>query len=156
MTHRHDVFAGERLVEAARQAFIDRGEQWTDLRATVLDSLAQASGPLSAYAVADLVSAAVGRRIAANSIYRILDLFVAFNLALRIESRNAYVVNVHPGCVHDCLFLVCERCGAASHLDDEGTARSVRTLAGHRGFAVRRPVLEVLGLCASCQGASTA
>jgi Fur family zinc uptake transcriptional regulator len=49
-----------------------------------------------------------GKRVAANSVYRILDLFVRTNLARRAESANAYVANPHPGCRHDCIFLICD------------------------------------------------
>jgi Fur family zinc uptake transcriptional regulator len=34
--------------------------------------------------------------VAANSVYRILDLFVGANLARRVESANAYIANDHP------------------------------------------------------------
>ena len=49
-----------------------------------------------------------GKRVAPNSVYRILDLFVRTNLARRVESANAYLVNSHPGCRHDCIFLICD------------------------------------------------
>jgi hypothetical protein len=60
-----------------------------------------------------------GKRVAANSVYRILDLFVRTNLANRVESANAYLANTHPGCRHDCIFLICDDCGQATHLDDD-------------------------------------
>ena len=60
-----------------------------------------------------------GRRVAANSVYRILDLFVGANLARRVESANAYVANAHPDCLHDCIFLICDSCGQTVHIDDD-------------------------------------
>jgi len=135
---------------AAESALVKQGVQWTDLRAQVFDALATGGAPCSAYDVADRVSAAVGRRIAANSVYRILDLFVAHNLAKRIESRNAYVANVHPSCSHDCIFLVCQACGRIDHLDDDSLAENMRRRAEASGFAPNRPVLELLGHCRSC------
>jgi Fur family transcriptional regulator, zinc uptake regulator len=107
---------------------------------------------MSAYEVTDRVSARSGRRVAANSVYRILDLFVAHNLAKRVESRNAYLVNTHPACVHDCIFLVCDRCGATRHLDDDALAGALRARAAAAGFQPKRPVLEVTGHCAACAG----
>jgi Fur family zinc uptake transcriptional regulator len=107
--------------------------------------------PVSAYDVADRVSEKVGRRVAANSIYRILDLFVAHNLAKRVESRNAYIANTHPACAHDCIFLVCNQCGRIAHLDDDSLATLLRGRAAGAGFAPLRPVVEVIGLCAACQ-----
>jgi Fur family zinc uptake transcriptional regulator len=138
------------LTQAAREALVAQGVQWTDLRAGVFTALAQDARPVSAYDVAERVSAASGRRIAANSVYRILDLFVAHNLAKRVESRNAYVANTHPACVHDCIFLVCESCGRINHLDDDSLAHRMRERAVATGFTPRRPVLELVGLCAGC------
>lgn len=126
------------------------GEQWTPLRATVFSALADEARPSSAYDIADRVSRAEGRRIAANSVYRILDLFVAHNVAQRIESRNAYLVNSHPGCRHDCIFLICDRCGATGHIDDDTVAASLRGAAQAAGFTPVRPVIEVRGRCPAC------
>ena len=67
-----------------------------------------------------------GRRVAANSVYRILDLFVGSNLARRVESANAYVANAHPDCLHDCIFLICDSCGQTVHIDDDSLSGGVR------------------------------
>lgn len=139
------------LRSAAEAALVAQGVQWTDLRAQVFTALADDGKPCSAYDVADRVSAAAGRRVAANSVYRILDLFVAHNLAKRIESRNAYVANIHPACAHDCIFLVCEGCGRIDHLDDDTLANSMRERAAIAGFHPARPVLELLGRCRACR-----
>lgn len=157
-THAHEPASHwEAGSDALKQAAIDtlaaQGVQWTELRETVFDALADGGRPVSAYDVADRVSAAAGRRIAPNSVYRILDLFVAHNLAKRVESRNAYVVNVHPSCAHDCIFLVCETCGRIDHLDDDRLANGMRERAVAGGFVPRRPVLELMGLCSACNAA---
>ena len=57
------------------------GEQWTGMREAMFKALASFDRPASAYDIADTVSQAQGRRVAANSVYRILDLFVGANLA---------------------------------------------------------------------------
>ncbi len=148
--HAHEVYSGEALVAAARDALVAAGEQWTSMREAVFVELAGEERPVSAYDIADNLSKARGKRVAPNSIYRILDLFVANNLALRVESENAYLANSHPGCVHDCIFLVCDECGEARHVDDEDVSRAVRALAASSCFKADRPVLEVRGLCAAC------
>jgi Fur family zinc uptake transcriptional regulator len=148
--HDHVNRAGPELVDAARGAVIAAGEQWTDMRAAVFDALAGFDQPASAYDIADKVSASVGRRVAANTVYRILDLFVANNVARRVESRNAYLANAHPDCRHDCIFLVCDRCGATTHIDDDTLAKDVRETARAAGFRPERPVIEVHGRCADC------
>ncbi|WP_108789726.1 transcriptional repressor [Erythrobacter sp. Alg231-14] len=148
--HAHEEHSGENLIGAARDALVASGEQWTNMRESVFTELAQHERPVSAYDIADNLSASRGKRVAPNSIYRILDLFVAKNLALRVESANAFLANTHPGCEHDCIFLVCDECGEAKHVDDENVSRTVRALAASKNFKAERPVLEIRGLCAMC------
>jgi Fur family zinc uptake transcriptional regulator len=151
--HVHTLHAGESLAGAAREVLERAGEQWTAMRGSVFEALAGFDRPASAYDVAEAVSKAEGRRIAANSVYRILDLFVAKNLARRVESANAYIANAHPDCTHDCIFLVCDRCGQVTHIDDDPITGQVRAAAEKGGFAPRRPIIEVRGLCRLCRAA---
>lgn len=148
--HAHTLHRGAPLVEAAQTALEASGEQWTDMRARVFDTLTGFERPASAYDIAEALSKSEGRRIAANSIYRILDLFVTANLARRVESVNAYVANAHPDCLHDCIFLICDTCGTATHLDDDALTAAVRGAAAMNGFSAVRPVIEVRGTCANC------
>ena len=121
------------------------------MRAAVFEALASFDRPASAYDIAEAVSKAQDRRVAANSVYRILDLFVAKNLAQRVETANAYVVNAHPACHHDCIFLVCEQCGQTTHIDDDALTERVRASARGAGFTPVRPVIEVRGTCEDCE-----
>lgn len=148
--HQHQTHEGESLRHAARERLTGEGEQWTAMREAVFDALAQFDRPASAYDIAESVSAALGRRVAANSVYRILDLFVAANLARRVESANAYVANAHPDCLHDCIFLICDGCGQTVHLDDDRLSGGVREAAKSAGFTAPRPVIEVRGRCGDC------
>lgn len=154
--HSHVLHEGASLKDAARGVLEAAGQQWTGMRAAVFDALATFERPASAYDIAEAVSRAEGRRIAANSVYRILDLFVSTNLARRVESVNAYVANAHPTCRHDCIFLVCDTCGQATHIDDDALTGGVRDAAGRAGFAATRPVIEVHGTCAECAAGAEA
>ena len=148
--HDHHLHEGEALTSAARKRLTQEGEQWTDMRASVFEALAAFDKPASAYDIAEQVSKTQGRRVAANSVYRILDLFVGANLARRVESANAYVANQHPGCLHDCIFLICDNCGQAVHIDDDSLTSGVRAAAKGAGFSAPRPVIEVRGTCGDC------
>jgi Fur family zinc uptake transcriptional regulator len=149
--HDHQMHEGESLTSAARDRLVASGEQWTDMRAAVFEALAGFDKPASAYDIAEAVSKAQGRRVAANSVYRILDLFVGANLARRVESANAYVANAHPDCLHDCIFLICDACGQTVHLDDDTLSGGVRKAAADAGFSAPRPVIEVRGTCGDCE-----
>lgn len=148
--HDHTLHEGDSLTDAARERLTHEGEQWTEMRAAVFEALASFGKPASAYDIAEAVSKSRGRRVAANSVYRILDLFVGANLARRVESSNAYVANQHPGCLHDCIFLICDTCGQAVHIDDDSLTKGVRQAAKGAGFAAQRPVIEVRGTCGDC------
>ena len=149
-SHQHHLHAGESLRDAAKSRLTEAGEQWTEMREAVFEALAGFSKPSSAYDIAEAVSKAQGRRVAANSVYRILDLFVKSNLAMRVESANAYVANAHPGCLHDCIFLICDHCGQTTHLDNDRVTEGVRDAAAKAGFAPTRPIIEVHGTCEEC------
>ena len=152
--HHHQEPQGDALIAAAQATLERSGEQWTQMRASVFSALTGFARAASAYDIAEEVSRIEGRRVAANSVYRILDLFVSTNLARRVESANAYIANAHPDCRHDCIFLVCDSCGLTTHLDDDRLTRGVREAAMAAGFAPDRPVIEVRGRCAAC-GAAT-
>ena len=151
--HHHHELQRDDLATAAQATLEKSGEQWTTMRASVYASLARFAKPASAYDIADAVSKTEGRRVAANSVYRILDLFVGSNLARRVESANAYVANNHPGCLHDCIFLICATCGQAQHIDNDSISKDVRQAAEKSGFSPTRPVIEVRGTCERCHEA---
>ena len=154
-SHDHQIHEGDSLRKAARGRLETKGEQWTDMRAAVFDALAKFDRPASAYDIAEAVSKSQDRRVAANSVYRILDLFVGANLARRVESANAYVANQHPDCLHDCIFLICDNCGQAVHIDDDNLSGGIRDAAAHAGFSAKRPVIEVRGTCEDCSGSKS-
>ena len=143
--HDHQLHEGDALRSAARKRLTEEGEQWTDMRAAVFDALASFDKPASAYDIAEAVSKRQGRRVAANSVYRILDLFVNANLSRRVESANAYVANQHPD------FLICDTCGQTVHIDDDSLSGGVRQAAKSAGFTAPRPVIEVRGTCGDCE-----
>ena len=149
--HDHQLHEGDALTAAARERLTKEGEQWTGMRAAVFEALAGFDKPASAYDIAEAVSKVQGRRVAANSVYRILDLFVAANLARRVESANAYIANQHPDCLHDCIFLICDTCGQTVHIDDDSLSGGVRAAAKNAGFSAPRPVIEVRGTCGDCE-----
>ena len=148
--HDHHHSNSANLTAAAQSVLEEAGEQWTDMRAAIFDAIAHQDKPTSAYDIADQVSRTRGKRVAPNSVYRILDLFVANNIVRRVESANAFIANSHPGCLHDCIFLICDTCGQTTHLDNDAIAGDVRAAASASGFAPARPVIEVRGKCADC------
>src|ERR1700750_1710378 len=133
--HDHHEHHGADLTRAAQSTLEKSGEQWRAMLYRVFEALPGFDKPASAYDIAEAVSKSEGRRVAANSVYRILDLFVGANLARKVASANAYVANAHPDCLHDCIFLVCDSCGQTVHLDDDKLTQGVRHAAEAAGFS---------------------
>ena len=67
--HQHMEPVGADLAQAAKATLERAGEQWTAMRASVFEALAGFEKPASAYDIADAMSKAQGRRVAANSVY---------------------------------------------------------------------------------------
>ena len=128
-----------------------RGAQVTPLREAVLKALWSAKRPLGAYDLRTRLEETSGRRLSAPSIYRTLDFLCEQGVATRIESCNAYVACCHPDHDHACVFLVCEACGDATEIENPKVEQLIREDAKRLGFAVRRRVVEMSGLCAPCQ-----
>lgn len=148
--HDHSHANADELTAKAKDVLIASSEQWTAMREAVFAQLARHHGPTSAYQIADDLSQMRSKRVAPNSVYRILDLFVAHGLAVKIESANAFIANAHPGEVHDCVFLVCDACGGADHVDSEDIGHALRSIADAQSFQAERPVLEIRGICKEC------
>jgi len=65
--HTHQLHHGESLLEAAQSRLEDKGEQWTEMRSNVFETLAGFDRPASAYDIAEAVSKSQGRRVAAKA-----------------------------------------------------------------------------------------
>jgi Fur family transcriptional regulator, zinc uptake regulator len=150
MTTGHAGHAHVNLMEIAKCAADRAGEQWTPMRAAVLRALDGKGKPTSAYDLAEVVSQHLGRRVAANTVYRILDLLVDWELVRRIESLNAYAICAHQDHQHDCVFLLCETCGKVEEVEADQVTADLRAVAGRRAFRTSRLVMELSGTCADC------
>lgn len=141
-------------VARAEEICAQNGARLTPMRARVLETLAGSPQPLGAYDLIERLAVDGERRPAPITVYRALDFLLGQGLAHRIESRNAFVACDHTHCHADVVvFLLCERCGAASESCGLDIASQLRSLAGQSGFEARGQVIEIAGLCAACRGA---
>lgn len=130
----------------------ERGVRLTEQRRRVLEILWAAERPIGAYEILEAMGG--GRRaLAPPTVYRALDFLLEQGLVHKIESLHAFVGCDHPGRPHASQFLICDRCGAVTELEDEGVARSLRSAADESGFQPARRVVELIGVCASCSDA---
>lgn len=135
---------------AADAVCAGRGVRLTALRRRVLELVWESHEPVGAYILLDALRAE-GRRAAPPTVYRALEFLREHGLIHRIAQRNAFVGCSRPGLAHAGHFLICTGCGSVAELDDPAVATAIERSAASLGFAVGRPVVEVLGLCAHCR-----
>src|ERR1700691_672295 len=122
----------------------------TPLRLSFLAILGESPAPLGAYAIIEALSKREGKPIAPPTVYRTLDFFLDHGFLHKIESRNVYAPCEHLGHEHHGILLICERCGRTDEIESPRFDKLLRDTAASAGFAARRQVVEVEGLCESC------
>lgn len=116
----------------------------------VLETLAMAKGPLSAYAILDQLRAKGFR--APPQVYRALDKLMQDGMVHRLESINAYVACQHPDCGsrETMIFAICADCGDVAELSDDGIGDRFQAAANNVSFSVHKSTVELRGRCAKC------
>lgn len=123
----------------------------TPARRRALAILKEASRPIGAYEMIELMADETGKRPAPISVYRALAYLLDHGLAHRLASQNAFVVCGHAhGAEEPVLFLICERCGEVKEATSTALSRSLAALATEAGFTPRSRVIEIAGCCQRC------
>ncbi len=147
-----EIHTNEKPLWAAQveQSCLQKGLLLTPLRRQILAILAEAPAPLGAYAIIDELSREQHKAVAPPTVYRTLEFFLDNGFLHKIESRNAYAPCEHLGHDHHGILLICERCGRTDEIESQRIDKLLRDTAAEAGFAARRQVVEVEGLCESC------
>jgi Fur family zinc uptake transcriptional regulator len=138
----------KRVLLRAESLCAERGVRLTAHRRRVLEIICAAERPIGAYEILDLIRD--GAPAAPPTVYRALDFLLEQGLVHKLETLHAYVGCTHPDHPHSSQFLICADCGDVTELEDEAVAGSLREVVAETGFRPRRPVVEVIGTCASC------
>lgn len=128
-----------------------RGLRLTPTRRRVLELVLSAEGPVKAYDLLDQLKAEQPNA-APPTIYRALEFLLDNHFIHRLESLNAFVSCFHPAESHQGQFLICDACQTVTEIHDAGLSRRLREAAEDEDFHPSRQVLEIYGLCGSCQG----
>jgi Fur family transcriptional regulator, zinc uptake regulator len=116
----------------------------------VLDKLAKAEQPMSAYTLLDELRPD-GLK-APLQVYRALDKLVAQGRVHRLESMSAFMACQDPDChVHAAtVFMICEKCGRVSETADASVALALNGVARKEAFGVEKMSIELRGNCDKC------
>ena len=132
------------------QAIKDGGHRLTTSRRVVLEALVESGGHLSA----DELASAVRSRddsVSRMTIYRTLDLLCDLGHVRPVYqgARAARFVLLEDGHHHH---FICSKCERVFEFDDCLVDDLAKRIRGAAGFDVRAHLLELYGICDSCQG----
>ena len=129
----------------------------TPSRQRILDILCETARPIGAYDLIERVGERTGKRPAPISVYRVLDFLVEHGLAHRLSSCNAFLACArHHAADAPHAFLICEGCGGVSEEHSPALTAALDAVAQRVSFNRRTQIVEMTGLCATCQSADHA
>lgn len=135
---------------------VQHGYRLTRPRAAVVDAVLQRSHPFSAEQLVADVGTSNGGTIGRATIYRTLEILASVDVLSRLIQPDGHPVYIcdSPGHRHH---IVCSACGTAVAFTFCPVDELVPTLARDTAFQITDHLLEVFGVCPSCQDhASTA
>ncbi len=153
LPHDHIALRG-RCPGRGRGPVRKQGTRLTTLRKRVLELVWRSHQPLGAYDILGVLSEEDGRRAAPPTVYRALDFLLENGLMHRIASLNAFIGCNHPGRAAPGPVLLQGLPCAAIELEQPAISQAIVAGAAAVGFAVESQTVEVVGLCAGCQGAA--
>jgi len=160
-SHAHDHCVQDAL-SRADQLCLARGTRLTAQRRRVLELVWSGHQPVGAYEILEKLRED-GLRAAPPTVYRALDFLLEHGLVHRLESLNAFIGCPDPAKArnpagatadHASLFLICRQCRIVTEVHDPRADSSLDGVAAHYHFRPERRVVEISGLCGTCQGGS--
>jgi Fur family zinc uptake transcriptional regulator len=115
----------------------------------VLGLLLSADQPLTAYDLLDRMRPQRAK-VAPPTVYRALSRLVGLGLVRRIETLNAYIAARAGDPSGPVVFAICDDCGEVREHAADALVASLTAALADKGFHPRKPVVEVHGLCNSC------
>jgi len=150
-THEHPHQHHTLTKATVEQTLSGHGYRLTAPRQAIVDAVLRHTRPFSAeQLVAELAEAPDGPKIGRATVYRTLEVLAAIDVLTRIVQPGGHPTYIcgTPGHRHH---LLCENCGktvtfTACPVDD-----LVHRLTTDTNFEIRDHVLEVFGVCPTCQ-----
>jgi Fur family zinc uptake transcriptional regulator len=140
---------------SAEACCANAGLQLTKVRRRVLELLLLEHKALGAYDILSTLNAE-GLGSQPPIVYRALDFLVANGFAHKIEKLNAYSACCHPGKTHAPVFMICRACKSVVEAQTKPLHGFLGSTAKAAGFLIERTVIEMTGLCPTCQKADPA
>ena len=148
--HNHQKCVRAALQQARERSTRSRA-RFTPIREAVLTLIWENHKPMGAYQILHQLPLVLGKTIQAPSVYRAIEFLLELGLIHRISSLNAYIGCPFPGSDHSDLFMICESCGAAAEVSDDGINGVIAETVRKTGFRPVNQSIELTGICPACQ-----
>lgn len=173
--HLHDVqdFTPQDVtgrLAAAKEQCTSTGARFTALRQQIYQLVLDTNKPIGAYDlitqlqqmrslesdISDETSKGSSKKqapknVAPPTVYRSLEFLLGEGLIHQLTSINAYVPCCHPRAQHTAAFLICEQCQRVQECSSLPVQEMMGFAEQDIGFVVARSVIELSGLCQTCQ-----
>lgn len=139
------------LIEKIETLCKKRGIKLTTQRRTVLDIMLSANKAMSAYDLLDLLKVSEPQA-KPPTIYRALEFLLEHGFIHKVESSNSYIIcpNFHDP-EHISILFICDKCQQIIEKHSEDIEKQLKQLAQQSHFLIKHSVLEIHGICQSCQ-----
>jgi Fur family zinc uptake transcriptional regulator len=166
--HVHDLGpqAITKRLDMAKAQCQQQGVRFTALRQQIYELILQADKPVGAY---DLITElqqvrsqhqtelsandkkTQSKNVAPPTIYRSLEFLLEQGLIHQLASINAYIPCCHPRLQHTAAFLICTTCQGVQECSSLPVQEMMTFANSDVGFKVSHSVIELQGVCQSCQ-----
>lgn len=139
------------IIEKIETLCKKRGIKLTTQRHTVLDIMLTANKAMSAYDLLDLLKVSEPQA-KPPTIYRALEFLLEQGFIHKVESSNSYIVCPHfqdPD--HLSILFICDKCRQIFEKHSANIEQQLKQLAQQSQFLIKHSVLEIHGVCQSCQ-----
>lgn len=147
--HDHDQCLKEAL-DRVQTVCTERGLKLTEVRRRILELIWTSHRAYGAYDLLEMLRRERGR-VDPPTVYRALDFLLEQGFIHRVESLNAFIGCPLPDRSHSVQFFICDHCGTTREAQDRSIATALERSAEAQGFQVQQRIVELRGLCASCQ-----
>ena len=124
------------VLDRAAKVCAERGVRLTAQRTQVLELVAGAKNPVSAYDILEEMQGD-GPRLAPTTVYRALDFLLEQGLVHKLESLHAFVTCDHPDQPHDSQFFICADCGEVDEVEHPKVSSSLAKAEAGTGLSLR-------------------
>lgn len=128
-----------------------RNVKLTNQRKIVLEIMLRAERTMSAYDLLDLLKLEEPQA-KPPTIYRALEFLLEQGFIHKVESSNSYIICPHfshPN--HISILFICDNCKQILEKHSHDIEHNLQQLANNNQFDVKHSIIEIHGLCTSCQ-----